>query len=43
MSRSDNLRDVKERVPGRRALGLAFAILAGYLALAAAILRRPKK
>ena len=42
MSRSDNLGNVKERILERIAFGLAFAALAGYLALAAAILHRPK-
>jgi len=40
MSRSDNLRDAKERALQRAALGLALVTLAGYVALAVAILRR---
>jgi len=44
MSRSDNLRDAKERALERITLGVALATLAGYVALAVAILRRsPKK
>jgi len=43
MSRSDNLRDAKERALERIALGLALTTLAGYIALAIALIRRPRK
>lgn len=42
MSHSDNLRDVKEKALERILLGTALATLAGYLALAFAVLQRGK-
>ncbi|MHB0939874.1 MAG: hypothetical protein ACYDCO_26485 [Armatimonadota bacterium] len=42
MSRSDNLRDVKDKALERIALGAALATLAGYIVLAIDILRRDR-